>query len=77
MMLNPESEYFKAHMQREDSYFRRIQHINLGEIEDYIAKFYTIERRGYFLGIRRQQVFDTTDKKLASLYVIVGRKKQK
>lgn len=75
IMLNPESEYFKEHMQREDSYFRKVQHTNLGEIEDYISRFYTIERIGYFLGIRKQQVFDTTDKQFASLYAIVGGKK--
>ena len=77
MMLNPESEYFKEHMQREDSYFRKVQHTNLSEIEAYIARFYRIDRKEYFLGIKGQQVFDTAGKRAASLCVVVGRKKQK
>ncbi len=74
MMLNPESEYFKEHVQREDSYFRKVQHTNLSEIKAYIARFYRIERKEYFLGIKGQQVFDTSNKQFASLYVIVGKK---
>ncbi len=72
MMLNPSSAYFKEHMQRKDSYFRRIKHTNLREIEDYISKFYKIERRGYFLGIRGQRIFDADSRQFASLYVIAG-----
>ncbi len=78
MMLNPESEYFKAHARKEDSYFRKIRHRNPKKIESYISKFFAT-RRGfgresgeYFLGIRNQEVFDTNDKSLAALYVIKG-----
>ena len=74
MVLNPESEYFHEHMQREDSYFRRIKHANIREIRDYISQFYQITKAEYFLGIRGQQTFGTHDKRFASLYVIVGRK---
>lgn len=74
MMLNPGSEYFHEHFQREDSYFRRIRHTNLREIREYIAEFYQITKEEYFLGIRSQQIFDTSDRRFAGLYVIVGKK---
>jgi len=71
MMLNSKSEYFKAHAQKADSYFRRIKHTNLKEIESYISKFF-VTTGEYFLGIRGQDVFDTRDKNLAALYVVKG-----
>jgi len=74
MMLNPASKYFHEHLKRKDSYFRRIKHTNLREIMDYISKFYRIAREEYFLGINGEQIFDSSDKRFASLYVIVGRK---
>ncbi len=75
MMLNPESEYFQKQLQGKGSYFNKIKHTNLREIKNYISKFYEITKDDYFLGIRGQQIFDTVDKKFASLYVIVGKKK--
>lgn len=75
MSLNPESKYFKEHIQNEGSYFRRIKHINLKEISDYISKFYILTKEEYFLGIRGQEIFDTSDKRFASLYVILAKKK--
>jgi ubiquinone/menaquinone biosynthesis C-methylase UbiE len=71
MILNPESEYFKSHMHKADSYFRKIKHTNLKEIKCYISKFFAMTGE-YFLGIRGQEVFDTRDKNLASLYVVKG-----
>ncbi|KUO40618.1 MAG: hypothetical protein AVW05_03505 [Hadesarchaea archaeon DG-33] len=71
MILNPESEYFKSHMHKADSYFRKIKHTNLKEIESYISKLFAMTGE-YFLGIRGQEVFDTRDKNLASLYVVKG-----
>src|SRR3989338_5785814 len=56
MMLNPESEYFHEHMQREGSYFRKVKHTNLKEIRDHISKFYRITKEEYFLGINGQKV---------------------
>lgn len=75
MVLNPESEYFAGRASRPDSYFRNIKHTNIKEIRDYIAQFYKITKEEYFLGIRDQQIFDTSVKKYTSLYVIVGKKK--
>lgn len=74
MILNPESEYFKNRVQKEGSYFRRIRHANLKEIENYISKFFSIDTE-YFLGIKDTEVFDTSDKNFASLYVINGLKR--
>ncbi len=74
MALNPESEYFKERMQRKDSHFRKIKHTNLKEISNSVSRFYDIEKEEFFLGIKRNQVFDTADKRHASLYVIVGKK---
>jgi len=73
MMSNPESEYFKSHIQRPGSYFGRIKHTNPEEIEEYISKLFTATG-GYFLGIRGQEIFDTHDRRLAALYVIKGTK---
>lgn len=74
MILNPESEYFKGHVQKEDSYFKKIKHVNLKEIERYIQKLFVASGE-YFLGIRGVDVFDTNDKNLAALYIIKGIKK--
>ncbi len=75
MMLNPESEYFHKHWQRKGSYFGKIKHTDTSGVRDYISKFYQITREEYFLGIKGQQIFDTSDKRFASLYVLIGRKK--
>ncbi|MBI2135469.1 methyltransferase domain-containing protein [Candidatus Woesearchaeota archaeon] len=72
MMLNPYSGYFHEHMQQKDSYFRKVKHRNLGEIRECIARHYRIIKDEYFLGIKGQQVFDTSDKRAASLYVVAG-----
>ena len=71
MMLNPESEYFRYHVSRPGSYFRRIKHLCPKEIEGYISKLFTATGE-YFLGIRGQEVFDTRDRNLAALYVVRG-----
>jgi len=76
MMLNPESEYFHKHTQRENSYFKRIKHINTKEIKNYVSKYYNILKEEYFLGIRKEKIFSSYDKRFASLYLIVGKKKK-
>ena len=74
MTLNLESAYFHEHMQKENSYFRRIKHTDLREIRDYILKYYQITKEEYLLEIEGQQIFDTSDKRSPSLFVIVGEK---
>jgi len=44
-------------------YFRKIKHINVKEIRDYISLFYTIIEEEYFLGILKDEVFDTSDER--------------
>lgn len=77
IILNPASEYFQKHAQRENSYFRRIKHTNLEKIRNYTSRFYDIKKAEYFLGIKGQQLFDTSNRRYASLYVIVGKKLDK
>lgn len=73
MILNPESRYFQSHYAKEDSYFRKIKHRNPSEISDYVEKYFDISTH-YFLGIDGKRIFNTSDKKYASLYTIVGTK---
>lgn len=74
MMLNPESEYFHEHAQRKGSYFRRMRQADLEKVRDFISKFYDIYREEYFLGIKNEHAFSTSDKRFASLYVISAAK---
>lgn len=71
MILNPKSKYFKSHAGRPGSYFRKIKYTNPEEIGRYISRYFTTGGE-YFLGIQDQEIFDTTDKTLAALYVIKG-----
>jgi hypothetical protein len=73
-MLNPESEYFHEQTVDKDSYFRNVKHTNLKEIKDYISQFYHVIKEEYFLGIIANEIFETSDKKYASLYAVVGQK---
>ena len=74
MVLNQESDYFKAHYSKRDSYFRRIKHKNPVEMADYIRRRFDVQTH-YFLGIDAEKIFDTKDKRYASLFIIKGIKK--
>ena len=74
MVLNQESDYFKAHYSKRDSYFRRIRHKNPVEMDDYIAQHFYVQSH-YFLGIDAEKIFDTKDERYASLFIIKGTKK--
>lgn len=74
MILNPESEYFKAHYERPEDYFRKIKHTNIREIEAFVSRFFETEAE-YFMGIKVEGIFDTSDKKLAALYALRGIKR--
>src|SRR3989338_1109822 len=76
MMLNPESEYFKIHFQKPDDYFRTIKHTNTEEIWRWASNFFELQGE-YFLGIRSNEVFDSSDRSFAALYVIKGMRKLK
>jgi len=74
MLLNPESEFFKEKVKNPDSYINKIRHTNLREIERTIAKYFPVKTE-YFLGIKCNEIFQSQDSNLASLYVVKGEKK--
>jgi ubiquinone/menaquinone biosynthesis C-methylase UbiE len=76
MMLNPHSEYFRENVRRPGDYFQRIKHTNTKEMREYVSRFYVIRKEDLFLGIQGEQVFKTDDENFASLYVLVGTKKE-
>jgi len=74
MLLNPESEFFKEKTSTPTSYVNRIKHTDLTEIEKTIAEYFSVQTE-YFLGIKGQEIFESQNPNLASLYVIKGKKK--
>jgi len=72
MLLNPESDFFREKTEEPDSYINKIKHTNLMEIEDVIAKYFSIKTE-YFLGIKGTEMFQSRDSDLASLYIIKGK----
>jgi len=74
MLLNPESEFFKEKTSTPTSYVIRIKHTGLTEIERTIAEYFSVQTE-YFLGIKGQQILESQNPNLASLYVIKGKKK--
>jgi len=75
LLLNPESYFFKKKFKNPASYISKIRHTNVPEIEDEIAKYFTV-RTEYFLGIRNEEIFESRDPDVASLYVIKAQKKK-
>ena len=73
MMLNPRSWHFKNRVGREGSYLKNVSVQEPGLVGDYASKFFGTEAE-YFLGIREDKVFDSSDESLGSLYVVKGRK---
>jgi len=74
LLLNPESEFFKEKARNPASYINKIKHTDLREIERTIAEYLSVQTE-YFLGIKGQQIFESQNPNLASLYVIKGKKK--
>lgn len=74
MLINPESEFFKEKTKEPTSYVNKIKHTNLREIERTIAEYFAVKTE-YFLGIKGQDIFETKNLNLASLYIIKGKKK--
>jgi ubiquinone/menaquinone biosynthesis C-methylase UbiE len=74
MLLNPECEFFREKSKNPDSYINKIKHTDLREIEKAITEYFSTQTE-YFLGIKNQKIFESQDPKLASLYVIKGKKK--
>ena len=75
MLLNPQSRFFKEKTDNPASYVNKIKHTDLREIETTIAEHFSIKTE-FFLGIKGQEIFESGQPNLASLYVIKGTKKQ-
>ncbi len=73
MLLNPSSEYFKDNTKDPKSYMSMIKHPEIAPIEKVIAEYFTFESE-YYLGIKGQEIFPSSDPKLASLYIIHGKR---
>ena len=71
MLLNPESKFFQEKTKNSGSYINKIKHTNLKEIEETVAKYFSIKTE-YFLGIKGMEIFQSRDSNLASLYIIKG-----
>ncbi|KPJ66064.1 MAG: hypothetical protein AMJ43_09305 [Coxiella sp. DG_40] len=74
MLLNPQSQFFKEKTNNPASYVNRIKHTDLREIERTIAEYFSFKTE-FFLAIKDQQVFESQNPDIASLYVIKGKKK--
>jgi ubiquinone/menaquinone biosynthesis C-methylase UbiE len=73
MLLNTESDFFKNKSRNPASYVNRIKHTDLKEIEKAITGYFSL-RTEYFLGIKGEEILQTQDSRLASLYIIKGNK---
>jgi ubiquinone/menaquinone biosynthesis C-methylase UbiE len=74
MLLNPQSQFFKEKTRNPDSYISKIKHTNLKEIERTIAEHFSVQTE-FFLGVKDQQILESRNPDLATLYVIRGKKK--
>ena len=74
MLLNPESNLFKARLRDPNSYVRKMRHTDLREIEEVIAENYGVHRE-YFLGVKGDAIFESRDVPDAVLYIIKGTRK--
>lgn len=75
LMLNPKSRYFQEKYNTNNSYTRKnIKNTNINKIQKIISRYFNIKNEGYFLGITKQDVVDTDDQSIASLYFLKGEK---
>jgi ubiquinone/menaquinone biosynthesis C-methylase UbiE len=74
MLLNPQSQFFREKTKNPASYINKIRHPNIKEIERTIEEYFSVQTE-FFLGIEGEEIFQSGDPNLASLYVIKGKKK--
>ncbi len=75
LMLNPKSRYFQEKYNTNNSYTRKnIKNTNINKIQKIISRYFNIKNEKYFLGITKQDVVDTDDQSIASLYFLKGEK---
>ncbi|MBU4201991.1 MAG: class I SAM-dependent methyltransferase [Candidatus Altiarchaeales archaeon] len=73
LIINPNSEYFKEHGRKNNSYFHRIINMDLKGIKKKAFEYFIVNDE-YSLGIKGKDIFPTQDRRYASLYVIKGQK---
>lgn len=69
MLLNPESGFFREQLSKPDSYVRTIKHTDLAEMKRVISRRFDVQAE-YFLGIRGEKLFDSSDPQDAALYIL-------
>ena len=75
LMLNPNSKYFQERYNNYNSYIRKnIKHTNINNIQKIISQYFNIKNKGYYLGITEQNIIETSDQSIASLFVLEGKK---
>jgi len=73
-MLNPKSRYFQEKYNNYSYIKKNIKHTNIDRIQEVISQYFNIKNNEYFLGIIEQEIIDTNDQNIASLYVLEGEK---
>lgn len=76
MLLNPQSEFFKAKYADSDSYVGKVKHTDLQALKNSIAKLFETQGE-YILGVEGHEVVDSSDPATAALYVVRGSKKNR
>ena len=76
LMLNPNSRYFQEKYNNNNSYTRKnIKHTNINKIHKVLSEYLNIKNEEYFLGITEQEIVDTDDQSIASLFVLEGERR--
>ncbi len=73
-LLNPTSELVSSRINDPNSYYHKIKHTNLMDIENLISDYFTVQSE-YYLGIQGQRIFASNSKADSILYVVQGIKK--
>lgn len=71
LLLNTESEYVQSNLEREGSYFQRMEHRETKKLASVVEKYVTGTRE-YTLGIADEDVFETNDPTEAAVLAISG-----
>ena len=71
LLLNTASEYVQSNLEREGSYFQRMEHRETTELATVVEK-YIDGTREYTLGIADEGVFETSDPTVAAVLAVSG-----
>jgi ubiquinone/menaquinone biosynthesis C-methylase UbiE len=75
LMLNPHSHYFQRKYNNNNSYIRKnIKHTNINNIQKVFSEYFIIKNQECFLGITGQDIIDTDDQSIATLFIWTGEK---